>query len=142
MRTPLAKNVTKSLIASAIGLVLVYLFVSFRVDFENPELTSLMDWYLILCDAFTIPGLVYLMLGLLMTLSNQGALDGVGYVAINGLKMLIPGAATKMERYKEYLERRRANRIKGYGFFYVVGGIFMAVSGVFMALFYSLYNAL
>ena len=44
------------------------------------------------------------------------------------------------EKYDEYLERRRKNRVKGYGFLYVVGGAFMAVAGVFMALFYSLYN--
>ena len=42
---------------------------------------------------------------------------------------------------KEYLERRRQNRIKGYGFLYLVGFGCMAISLIFMALFYSLYNA-
>lgn len=140
MSNPLAKNLTKYGISISLSLLIAYAFVALRVDFENPGATALMDWYLILCDAFTVPGLLFTMFGCFMSLSNQGALDGVGYVAVNALKMLIPGGATRMERYKEYLERRRANRIKGYGFLYVVGLGCLAVSGVFMVLFYSLYK--
>ena len=140
MSNPLAKKLTKYGIAAAVALGLVYLFIALRVDFKNPDATPLMEWYRIICDGFTIPGLLFLMLGLLMTLSNQGALDGVGYVAVNALKMLIPGAAAHMERYKEYLERRRANRVKGYGFLYVVGIACLAVSAVFMVLFYTLFE--
>ena len=139
MSKALAKNLKKYGISSAIALLIAYAFVAMRVDFKNPEATALIDWYRILCDGFTVPGLLFLMCGCFMSLSNQGAMDGLGYVTVNAFKMLIPGAATKMERYKEYLERRRANRIKGYGFLYVVGAVCMAISGVFMALFYSLY---
>ena len=139
MSPKLAKNLKKYGISSAIALLLAYAFAAMRVDFEDPSATALIDWYRILCDAFTVPGLLFLMCGCFMSLSNQGAMDGLGYVTVNAFKMLIPGAATKMERYKEYLERRRANRIKGYGFLYVVGAVCMAVSLIFMALFYSLY---
>jgi len=140
VNSPLKKNLTKYGIAVSVALLLAYAFVALRVDFENPEDTPLMEWYRIVCDAFTIPGLLYLMFGAFMSLSNEGALDGLGYVCVTGLKMLIPGGALKMERYQEYLERRRANRVKGYGFLYVVGAGCMAIAGVFMALFYSLYQ--
>ena len=140
MSSPLKKNLTKYGISVSLSLLMAYAFVALRVDFENPGETALVDWYLIICDAFTVPGLLFTMFGCLMSLSNQGAMDGLGYVAVNGLKMLIPGAATKMERYKEYLERRRANRIRGYGFLYVVGLGCLAISGVFMVLFYTLYK--
>ena len=140
MKTPLQKNLMKYGIGTSLALLMVYAFVALRVDFEDPGATALVDWYLILCDAFTVPGLLYLMFGAFMSLSNQGAMDGLGYVTVNGLKMLIPGMATKMERYKEYLERRRANRVKGYGFLYVIGIVCMVIAGVFMVLFYSLYQ--
>lgn len=135
----LKKNLLKYGISSFIALALAYLFISFRVDLQNPGATALVDWYRILCDAFTVPGLLFLMVGLLVTLSNQGSLDGVGYAASIAIKMLI-GAGARVERYKEYLERRRENRLTGYGFLYVVGLVCMVVSAVFMILFYSLRN--
>ena len=140
MSKSLRGNLIKSGIAFALCLVLAYAFVALRVDISTLGTLEPVDLYLLLCDAFTIPGVLMLMFGLLMTISNQGALDGVGYVAINALKMLIPTAAANMERYKDYLERRKANRAKGYGFLYVVGAICMAIAGVFMILFYSLYQ--
>ena len=140
MKAPWKTNLLKYGISSGICLVLAYLYVSTRVDFSRPAATPLVDWYRILCDAFTIPGLVMLMLGCLMSLSNQGALDGIRYIATVGIRMLIPGAALNMEKYAEFKERRNANRTKGYGFLYVVGIVFMAAALVFMALFYSIYQ--
>ena len=140
MSSTLKKNLIKYGITTAASLGLAFFYVYARVDFSNPDAIALMEWYRILCDAFTIPGLILLMFGCLMSLSNAGAMDGLGYVVVNGLKMLIPGGALKMERYKEYLERRRENRVKGYGFLYLVGAACMAVSLIFMALFYGIYN--
>ncbi len=139
MSKSLQANLKKCAIAGVLGLLLVYVFVAFRVDFSDLSGVTLLDWYRMLCDAFTIPGLLMLMFALLLTISNEGALDGLGYVAVNGLKMLIPGAATKMERYLEYVERRRKNRAKGYGFLYVVGAVFLTIAAVFLLLFYTLY---
>lgn len=133
-------TVIKYGISAALVLVLAYTFVAFRVEsLSDLALLSSVELYRMLCDAFTIPGLLFLMAGLLMTVSNAGALDGVGYVVGNALKMLIPGKAAKMERYKEYLDRKRENRPKGYGFLYVVGGATMAVAMVFLLLFYQVY---
>ena len=140
MNSGLSKNLLKYGITSGIALLLAYLFVDFRVDFSDLSGITRLDWYRYLCDAFTIPGLVLVMLGCLMSLSNQGALDGVGYIASVGIKMLIPGAALNMEKYAEYKERRRENRTKGYGFLYVVGFAFLALALLFMALFYSIYQ--
>lgn len=111
-----------------------------RVDVKNLDQVPLVELYRVLCDSFTIPGLLVLMFALLMSVSNAGALDGLGYVAVNGLKMLIPGAAAKMERFSEYLERRRANRVKNYTPLYATAAIFLAVSGIFLALFYTVFE--
>ena len=121
-------------------LLLAFVCIVLRVDITNLSEVPLVDLYLVLCDAFTIPGLLALMFALLFSVGNTGALDGVGYVAVNALKMLIPGAARNMERYNEYLERRRANRMRGFGMLYVSALICLAVSAVFLVLFYSLYQ--
>ena len=140
MSASLKKNLTKYGVTTVLALGLAYLYIYLRVDMTDPGATELVEWYRIICDGFTIPGLILLMLGCLMSLSNAGAMDGLGYVVVNGFKMLIPGAATKVERFKEYLERRRANRVRGYGFLYVVGAGCMAVALVCMILFYGIYN--
>ena len=140
MSASLKKNLTKYGVTTVLALGLAYLYIYLRVDMTDPGATELVEWYRIICDGFTIPGLILLMFGCLMSLSNAGAMDGLGYVVVNGFKMLIPGAATKVERYKEYLERRRANRVRGYGFLYVVGAGCMAVALVCMILFYGIYN--
>ena len=140
MRSPLSKAMTKYGISFFVSLLLAFVFVYTRVDFKNPSATAAVDWYLILCDAFTIPGLLFLMLGCMMTLSSQGALDGVTYVLKNAVRMLIPGAALKMERYYDYVEHKRANRAKGFGFLYVTGLVCMALALIFMLLFYSIYK--
>ena len=121
-------------------LLLAIVCVVLRVDITNLAEVPAVDLYLVLCDAFTIPGLLALMFALLLSVSNTGALDGVGYVAINALKMLIPGAARNMERYNEYVERRRANRATGFGMLYVTALIFMALSAVFLVLFFSVFE--
>ena len=140
MRSPLSKTLIKYGISFGISLLLAYVFVAARVDFHNLSATAAVDWYLILCDAFTIPGFVFLMLGCLMSLSSGGALDGVSYVLQNAVKMLIPGGALRMERYYEYKERKRANRAKGYGFLYITGLVCMALALIFMFLFYRVYQ--
>ena len=130
----LKKNILKYGISFTVALWLAYTFINLRVDLQDPAATPLLEWYRIICDAFTIPGLTFLGLGGLVTLSNQGALDGLGYAATVAFKMLI-GAGARQERYREYLERRRANRLRGYGFLYVVGGACTIVALVFLILF-------
>lgn len=127
----------KYLSASLVGIALAVFYISVR----DITLEPLVEQYRILCDAFTIPGLVLIMLGFLVWISGTGTLDGLSY-ALQGLKrMLIPGAGLeKGERYGDYVERKRKKRISGYGFLFVVGGVFMAIALVFMALFYSIYG--
>ena len=139
MSSSLKKNLIKYGVTTGLALALAFFYVYVRVDFSNPGSLPLVEWYRLICDAFTIPGLILVMLGCLMSLSNTGAMDGLGYVVSIAVKMLIPGGATNMERYKEYLDRRRENRVRGYGFLYLVGGGCMAIALVFMVLFYSIY---
>lgn len=117
------------------GLVAVFYVVS--CDFGTLELV---DQYRVLCDAFTIPGLMAILVGALLWVSGEGALDGVGYVLSYAFHALLPGSAHKGERYTDYKERKHAGKkLSGYGFLFVVGLVFVAVALVFFALFYSVY---
>ena len=140
MSSSLKKNLMKYGISVGVGLILTYIYISARLDLANLGAVEKVELYRIFCDGFSVPGILLLMFGFLMSVSNQGVMDGVSYVLVNAARMLIPTAALKSERYNEYVERKRANRVKGYGFLYVVALVFLAVAGVFMALFYSIYQ--
>ena len=127
-------------ISMVISLALATVFILLRLDLSVLDQIPPVILYRVLCDAFTVPGLLMLMFALLMSVSNEGALDGVGYVAAYALKMLIPGAALKTETYKEYLERRRANRVKNYVTLYLTALICLIVAAVFLVLFYTVFE--
>ena len=101
---------------------------------------SRVEQYLVLCDAFTIPGMLLILLGMMVFLSNHGALDGLGYVLSYAFKALIPGKKDRQERYFDYVERKHSEgKAMGYGFLFITGGISLLISFVFMFLFYQLY---
>ena len=118
-----------------VGL-LVWAYIGLR---DVSEFT-LMDWYLTLCDAFTIPGMLLILFGAMVWVSNMGALDGLAYCVRFAVFSLIPGKRLERdEKYGEYIERKSQHRIKGYGFLFWSGLVTMAIALVFMALFYSVY---
>ena len=127
-------NLIKSGIVTVVGILVVILFVS-SSDFGAQ---TTVDKYKILCDAFTIPGLLMLMFAAMLSISNEGGLDGVSYLVKQGFRMLTFRGISQ-EKYLDYVQHRRENRLTGYGFLYIVGAVFMAVALIFLALFYSIY---
>lgn len=128
-------NLAKYGICAAFVAAMAWLYISLR-DFDGAKLV---DQYRMLSDAFTVPGIILLMAGCLIWISNTGVLDGLGYVVSFAIRGLIPGGRYRDEKYADYVERQRENRIKGYSFLFVAGGVTMAVAIVFMILFYNLY---
>ncbi len=101
---------------------------------------SLVGKYRLLCDAFTIPGILCLCVGALLWVSNDGFFYGLSYCLEIAWKALIPGGRRKMERYYDYVTRKREKKVTGYGFLFVCGGVCMALAIVFLVLFYRLYR--
>ena len=119
---------------------LVMSFLTFSIYGKEKFLSSpLVDQYRILCDTFSVPGVMLIMAGLLVLVSNQGAFEGIGYALRHAVKMLVPGPK-KMETYYDYLKRKRGKKITGYGFLFVTGLVNLFLAGIFMALFYNLYG--
>ncbi len=104
---------------------------------EFSRAMPLLEQYRLLCDAFTIPGIILIMLGFLVMISNAGNFLGLGYAVKHAVKMLIPFGNKKDERYYDYYQRKQEQgKAKGYGFLFVTGLLFMAVALVFFTLFY------
>ena len=126
-------RLTKYVSAFAFVAVMAYIYIGAR-DFAG---ASLVVKYWILCDALTIPGILLIMAGALVWVSNMGALDGISYALTHTLRSLIPGMRARSdEKYADYVERRREKPIRGYGFLVIAGCITMAAALVFMALFF------
>lgn len=120
--------------AAFVGSV-AWLYVGLR-DFAG---ATPAERYRMLSDAFTVPGVLLLMLGCLIWISNLGALDGISYAIGAAVRSFVPGGRHGEEAYGDYTRRKRENKIKGYGFLFLSGGVTMAIAVVFTALFYNVY---
>ena len=122
------------LVCAVIGGIITAVYVAGQ-DFSSQEL---LEKYRILCDGFTIPGFFLLCFGALIFASNEGALDGIGFIVGKAVKALIPvGRLRDRESFYDYIQRKRANRVTGYSFMLWTGAVFMAVALVFLALYYG-----
>lgn len=140
MRNHRKKNFVPYFFAFLFVGLLAGLYVGLR-DFSNQPL---MEKYRILCDAFTIPGVILILVGALVVLSDSGAFFGIGYVLSSAkntiLHFVVPGALGNTETYYDYVERKKSEgRTRSYGFMFISGGISMLISLIFMFLFYQLY---
>jgi len=98
---------------------------------------SQLDWYRILSDAFTLPGLLLIFSTALVWLSGEGAFDGIAYCGHVLVRYIVPGKALEpREKYSDFVERRRGKKNTGYGFLLITGGISLAIGIVFLVLFH------
>ena len=121
-------------IAIAVGILLCFTYLQTH-EFTAAE--TLKDRYRLLCDAFTIPGVLLLLSGVLMFCTGQGALDGITYSVGMFFRAIIPFTKLRNEKYYEYVERKNQRRVHGYSFLFVCGALFAIVAAVFFLLFYS-----
>lgn len=133
MKRSIKVTVLRCLSAASVGGAVAWWYANSRwgADMEAVE------QYRVLCDAFTIPGALMVMVALLLSLNNLGALDTLMYLLSYLPRMLAPGAFGEPEKLIDYVEHRREKRGKGFGFLYVVGFLFLGIAIVFLVLFYS-----
>ena len=92
--------------------------------------------YLNLADAFTIPGVIILMVGVLIWVSTLGNFDMLTYGLSRAKNTFIPSPKAKDERFYDYKMRKEKKRIKGYSFLFVSGGVYMIPAIIFNILYY------
>ena len=132
----LKANLFKYGISAVVCGAMAWFYISQR-DLGNQ---SLMEQYRILCDAFTVPGLVAIMVGFLLAISNDGFFLGIAYCADVTIKSLTPGGRLRIKKYYDFVQERKGKKVTGFGFLFVIGGVCMAAALVFMLLFYRLYG--
>lgn len=135
MRKSLKVNILRCLSAASVGAAVAWLYANSRWEADM----SLVLRYRVLCDAFTIPGALMVLFGMLMSLNNLGALDTIAYLMSFLPRIIAPGAFGEPEKLIDYVERRRQNRTKGYGFLYIVGFIFLGIAIFYLVKFYSVF---
>ena len=90
--------------------------------------------YLNLADAFTVPSIVMLMLGLLVWISTMGGFDMLGYALSRAKEAFFP-STYKHEQFYDYKVRKDKNRKRGYGFMFISGGIYLSPAIIFNILY-------
>lgn len=119
-------------LSTAAGILVAFLYIN-SYDLTDAART---DVYMCLSNAFFLPGAMMILFGLFIFVANEGIFNGVGYVLHVVVHTILPGGRYTMEKYGDYLERKRETKTLGYGFLFVVGGVFAAVGVLFAVLFY------
>lgn len=106
------------------------------------DATTLVEKYRTLSDAFTIPGVLLIMVCALVWISTTGFFDGLSYAFTRAGGMLIPFFRKGREHmtYYDYKMSKKGKEVRGYSFLFFVGLLFIIISIVFISLFYSVYT--
>ncbi len=123
------KLLAKYGITSFIGISILLFVLVNRGFFDTTDKTLRV---LYLADAFTIPGVLILMIGVMMWISKTGIFDGITYALGRCARALVPFNKTVDERFYDYKVRKQDSRsAKDIMYFFVVGGAMLLVAVVF-----------
>lgn len=130
------KFLIRFLVALAVGGALALLYLLAREFFTGVHEGK--DRFRYLADAFTIPGVMLILSGLLVWCTRQGAFDGVSFsVGLFFRTIFQPGNLTK-KSYPDYVAEKREKRKEkpGCAYLYLAGGVHLVVAIVFLLIFY------
>ena len=127
------QTLTKYLIAAAVCACIVLLVLS-ALGFWSR--TSFVVRLADLTDAFTVAGLLPILIASLIWASTKGMFDTLGYASGRVIAMLVPTfKAYRHVTYYDYVMEKRGRRPHGYGFLFVVGLGYFVIGLVFWLLF-------
>ena len=118
----------------SIGLAIGTFFIvkdGLALDWEKDK------WH-ILADTFTIPGVMFLMVFLLVKVSDFGAFDAIAYSVRLVVTVIFRSNVRKSKlpvNYRDYRLARMAKQRTSATFLLLVGGIHLAVAIIFIILF-------
>ena len=134
MSKSLKNNLLKYGITVVIGGLMAYFITS---SYGYGQAAAGAERLRILSDAFTVPGVMLIMCGFLVMVSNGGFFNGISYAAGYAIRLLIPGASKNMGKYGDYVEQRAKRKKLSYGFLFVVGAVYLVIAIVFIILYYN-----
>jgi len=119
----------------ATGIALAYAI--YTVISQNAFSQDLRGMLRIISDGLFLPGALMLLIGLLLVVSNHGAFDALAYTGKSIKRLFIPERpGEKRVNYRAYVEQRREKKTTGFGFLFIVGGVFTVIGLIVMLVFY------
>ena len=124
----------KTAVSLVIGLLMVLATLWLR-DFS--QITVAAERMKALADAFTIPGVVFLMVGVLVWVSSTGFFDFLGFAFGNLGRALVPMSKKPHQTYYDYKVGKSGKRASGFSAIFITGAILTIVAVVFTVLYYN-----
>ncbi len=95
------------------------------------------EWYQWICDGLTLPSVLLLSSGILIWVSNAGALDFLGYSGRFIAQLFLPATHKRYGTYGDYVLERKDKRVKGYAFLLISGAVSMGLTLLFLGLYFA-----
>lgn len=127
------RSAKKFLIAFAIGLAISVAVFAIRGGFDYAETVLVLQAF---CDAFFVPGILLMGFGALLFCADDGVFDMMNY----GVMKVINLTRSKKRRdafpktFYDYRQMKDEKRKGGFGYLFLVGGVFMALAVLFLIL--------
>ena len=137
------KDTNKALLKKYIICFSVASLITFLVIWARGFFTARIAVNLqILSDGFFVSGIALTMFALMMFISGEGGLIGIGFVLRNVIQSFIPMGRANHEVYSKYRERKLSEKKKSADHCILVTGlIFLAISIIFTVIWYvKFYN--
>ena len=91
--------------------------------------------YLNLADAFTIPSVIIIMVGVLVWMSTTGFFDMLNYGISRAANTFIPFKQYEDVKFYDYKMKKAEKRIRGYSFLFISGAVYFVPAIIFMILY-------
>ena len=121
-------------LAVALGLLLLVLTIGGYWKAEDP-----MDRARILCDGFSVPGALLVLVAGVLFVSGQGAFNGLLFGLKRGKEIFLPFLRSEYVPYREFVKRRAKKKVTGYGCLFFTGLVFLIVGILLTVRFSRLY---
>lgn len=136
MNSNITRIIMRYVITLGVGAGFVFLTLWLN---DYSLITETVDKYRLLTDAFSIPGIIFIMVGCLVFVSTDGFFDMITFGLAKAKSMLIPFSKKSDETFYDYKQRKAKNRLSGYSFLFFSGLAYLIVAGIFMILFFKAY---
>ncbi|MBQ4166706.1 MAG: DUF3899 domain-containing protein [Clostridia bacterium] len=135
-KSSLIKNLIGTAVCVLLGAAMVLIYLKGHW-YELAKTEA--ERYRLLCDGFSIAGIVLVCVSALILVHNTGLFTGLTY-GLRGVKdIFLPFLQQKYIPYREYRKRKMEKKVKGYGFIFFTGLAFLAVAIFFMIRFHKVY---
>lgn len=128
------KRIYKYLLALGIGFALAFWLVYAKGIFNQTETAVILQ---ILADGFTLPAVLYLGIGGLIFVSNEGAFDALAYGMTSFLDLFRKEKKNQFTSFYDYAESKKDKKF-GFGTLLICGIIFSVLAAIVLVIYSDL----